>query len=495
MDLLVDRMERSDRQGVPAFLSLGASLNDRRRMDRLVVPGKGCKQPGDSSLRKDDFQSPLIAINDIPLHEGLENTQNERSMVDLQDYFVDYDENAMVTDSDTDNENVPHYQHQHSSTVFDYSAADSGKFSDLDFNYRTSPKSNSLLVSHSPCKITATERRRSTASRRSSASLQTRRDSLFLSTPNSAVLKNSRSMSSHFGCHSSSKKRLVNQFLRSSDAENDQSNSNSNSRRDSGSASLSYPRLQNMLYEDSDTNSTSLLPSQSSVNIGSLLIDSVPESSRSSVSSSIVAIPEVKALQFRTVDYGLNDKSKDKKKTDQTVAADDIDSNLYYEKHIDLNLIQLQTKVTDILQNTVLYEEDKFHTMLQHFDKMSDDYNNINEMLHQVSNLMHSNYKREIQDKFNPTDKDSFQSKLDGSMADCVEDLQKLETRMKSCQDKLSSQKETIRRLNNLLVVENSLLELDKNTKTVFRYRYFMCDVVILSIFVYFIKSYFNLHF
>ena len=605
MDLLVGRMERKDRDGVPAFLSIGAQHN-KWRMDKLRVPpvssgGSSSSSSSNgvptrsgrsssSSLSSAPMKlakSPMIAVNDVPIRpsstqplaDNESTSEQERSMINLQRYFTHgYDENAMESDSESEgdssifsNKNQSHQgkphtgnnnllqKHSHEPS-FDYSAAGSGRFSDLEFSFHLSPKSNSLAVSsgRSPNRIipkvtpddSMSSPRESRNGSVSEMSSMNRRSSMFLSTPNSAFLKNGRSMSSHFSTASgnSNKKRLVNQFLKPSEMENEstqlqyhsgpfqnsthrpsttssssgfssslhgpfQTMSQSHSQSqdvllrhrnssDSLSTSSSYSQLHNVLYKDLD--SSAQLSAQGTF----------PWATRhepSSAFSSMLNIEDVKKEveqarpAFRTVDYsGANDTTKidseispDRLRNKQLLSRDldelrDPDRLLYYEKHIDKSLTNVQSRLRDTFQNSVIQEETKFNTMLQHFDKLTDDYNQVNESIKQLKYTIETNFKDNVREKFNLTDEKSFQCQMDLTIGDCVKDLKVLEARMRSCQDKLVSQKDTIRRLDNLLVVENSLMELDKNTHSVQKYKYFVCDVVLVSLIAMAVMFYVN---
>ncbi|KAG0668204.1 hypothetical protein C6P45_004905 [Maudiozyma exigua] len=588
MDLLVGRMERKDREGVPAFLSMGAQHN-KFRMDKLRVPsvnGAGVSpksgRSSSSSLSGNPVKlakSSLIAINDVPIKSSSKlaiadnesTSEQERSMINLQRYFTHgYDENAMESDSEsegdttmfaskqqshqgkinTGNNNTLLQRHSHEPS-FDYSAAGSGRFSDLEFNFHLSPKTNSLAVSGNRTpnriipKVTPDDSMPSPGESRngsmSEMSSMNRRSSMFLSTPNSAFLKNGRSMSSHFSTTSgnSNKKRLVNQFLKPSEMENESNqvqyhsgpfhniahrpstissssgfssslhgpfqtiahnHSQSNdvllrhrTSNDSLSTSSSYSQLQNVLYKDLD--SSAQLSAQGAFPWAS-------KSDLSSAYSSMLNIEDVKKEieqarpLFRTVDYnGDNDKVKidsaispDGLRSKQVLSKDkdelkSSDRSLYFEKHIDKSLTDVQSKLRDTFQNSVIQEELKFSTMLQHFDKLTDDYRQVNESIKLLKDTIESDFNNNVREKFNLTDEKSFQCQMDLAIGDCVKDLQLLEKRMRSCQEKLACQKDTIKRLDNLLVVENSLMELDKNTHSVQKYKYIVCDIVLVSLF------------
>lgn len=586
MDLLVGRMERKDREGVPAFLSIGAQHN-KWRMDKLRVPPTGgagipvnSVRSSSSSLSNTPMKlakSPLIAVNDVPINasttqplaDNESTSEQERSMINLQHYFTHgYDENVMESDSESEGDTSiftnkqPTHQdknntvnnsllqrHSHDPS-FDYSAAGSGRFSDLEFSFNLSPKSNTLAVSggRSPNRIiprvtpddnipSPRDSRNGSVSEMSSMN---RRSSMFLSTPNSAFLKNGRSMSSHFSTASgnSNKKRLVNQFLKPSEMENEStqlqyhsgpfhnsthrpsttssssgfssslhgpfqtmSQSHSQSQdvllrhrnsNDSLSTSSSYSQLQNVLYKDLD--SSAQLSIEGAFPWASKLADSSAFSSMLNIEDVRKEVVQTKPA-FRTVDYnGANSQDKldaevspDRLRNKQQLSRGldelrDPDRLLYFEKHIDKSLTNVQSRLRDTFQNSVIQEETKFNTMLQHFDKLTDDYNQVNESIKQLKATIETNFRDNVREKFNLTDEKSFQRQMDLTIGDCVKDLKRLEARMLSCQDKLALQKDTIRRLDNLLVVENSLMELDKNTHSVQKYKYFVCDVVLVSL-------------
>lgn len=575
-------MERKDREGVPTFLSMGGQ-NNRWRMEKLRAPSMGERSSRDipSKLQK----SPIIAVNNVPITTmGINADEQDRSIVNLQRYFTNgYDEHAMISDSESEDESRSYSQgkqlHGHASNrpattsksirkpqsvdpVFDFSAAGTGMFSDLEFNFPVSPKNHTLAVSHSPSRIlpsasmSTTEEslnspRESRNGSMSEMSSMGRRNSMFLSTPSSAFMKNGRSMSSHFSSTSSmnNKKRLVNQFLKPSEMENEASqmqyhsgqwhqthrpstssssalsslhgpfrtmtsSSSSNEvnlpRRESNnsSTSSSYTQLHNVLFKDLDATQQQQSPSLLSTTTTTGMQGWTLNSSKSSAFSSMMnmyelntfedsksVIPATATPEFRSVDYkGIKDTTTTNNKDSRDVLkqpqhrgllqnnTEDPDMSLYYEKHIHRSLSNLQTKLRDTFQNSVIQEETKFTSMLQHFDQLTEDYEKVNESIRELRQVVDTNYDTNVKQRFNLTDEASFQCQMNCTMVECVNDLQSLEARMRACQDKLTSQKETIRKLDNLLVVENSLRELDKNTLSVHKYKYFVCDVVLVAV-------------
>ncbi|SMN20038.1 similar to Saccharomyces cerevisiae YAL028W FRT2 Tail-anchored ER membrane protein, interacts with homolog Frt1p [Maudiozyma saulgeensis] len=566
MDLLVDRMERKDREGVPAFLSMGGQ-NKRWGMEKFKAPSveEGSTKDTTTKLQK----SPLIVVNDVPI-TTMNTEEQDRSMLNLQRYFSNgYDEHAMISDSDSEDDSrdyssrklnegtrrakiipVPTTTGSSGSTSttsmresgFDVSAAGTGRFSDLEFNFHVSPKSHTLAVSHSPSRVMPTPSMSTTEeslispreSRNGSISEMSsmhRRSSMFLSTPSSAFMKNGRSMSSHFSSSSSmnNKKRLVNQFLKPSEMENEPSQAQYHStgqlhqlhrpstssssgisslhapfstmrsnelnlpHRDSNtsSSSSSYTQLHNVLLKDLDSskqpssNQGWTLGSSSSSPFPSIMnMDNI-----SSSEGSKSVIPKTIAPEFRSVNYnGSNAPNKAAGTSNYQpqneilkTKDEDPDMSLYYEKHIHKSLSNLQSKLKETFQNKVIQEEIKFTTMLQHFDQLSEDYDKVNKSIRELRDAMDNNYNTKVKQRFNLTDKKSFQCQMNCTIGDCVKDLQSLEARMRACQDKLASQKETIRKFDNLLVVENTLQELDKNTNSMHKYKYFVCDVVLVS--------------
>lgn len=551
MDLLVGRMERTDRHGIPPFLTMSSSDNIRPL---------GAIRPGNNTNNANSqLKSPLIAVNDIPLRPPAKRSPmpekqaqaqgaTGQSMVDLRGYFniegVD-NEHAMESDSEDEEERAtshiakgtlhPHprsHAHHSHDNVLDYCAAGSGMFSDLEFTFHASPKSRSLAVSHSPSRLNNTQSQSQSQSRQSSMSdfsSMHRRSSLFLSTPSSMFLKNNRSMSSHFGSSGCNKKRLVNQFLRPSDMDNaaamasvqqqqqlaqlqppllsDRTSSHSASSSLSG-GKVGGPHLQNVLYRDLDASTSISDPPSLLANSHTLLKDFAPQSIASSRYPSSVDIQALRqdpnaAPQFRDVNYS----GKQQQRTGDTVSEKEaaavadatgppaVNMSLYYDKHIQASLGNLQMRLRDTFQSSVIQEESKFDTLMQHFDSLAAEYTSVDTSVRALHDTLQTSFKTNVQDRFNEADPASLRCQLNSTIGTCVADLQSLEDRMHRCQDRLADQRETIRRLDNLLAVENSLLQLEQGTKTVHRYKYFVCDVLILAVAVAVLRLYVTLPF
>ena len=483
------------------------------------------------------LKSPMIAINDVPLRppakrsplpekQARQQGNAERSMIDLRGYFnieTANNEHAMASDSDEEEHHAPPtprdalHSHPHDHSL-DYCAAGSGMFSDLEFTFHASPKSRSLAVSHSPSRLNNSQMQSS--SRKSSMSdfsSMHRRSSLFLSTPSSMFLKNNRSMSSHFSSSNNNKKRLVNQFLRPSDMDNAAAMaavqpplqppvlSDRTSSHSANSSISGGPHLQNVLYRDLDASVSLSDPPSLLANSHTLLKDFAPQSIASSRYPSSVDIQALRqdpnaAPQFRDVNYsGKQDESVDSNGAPDSAVLDPtpstVNMSLYYEKHIQESLESLQTKLRDTFQATVIQEESKFDTLMQHFDKLAAEYTQIDTGVRALHSTVEASFKTNIQERFDETDNSSLRSQLNSTIGTCVADLQSLEERMHSCQDRLATQRETIRRLDNLLAVENSLLEIEQGTRSVHKYKYFVCDVVILTLAVLLLRLYVSLPF
>lgn len=154
----------------------------------------------------------------------------------------------------------------------------------------------------------------------------------------------------------------------------------------------------------------------------------------------------------------------------------------YYQRHIALQLRKWECVVKSTLKDVILKNETDLYKSIKNFDTLLHDLETIKSQVFQLRKLIGEDYLVVIRRDFDETNPESFESHLKESVNSSVDQLMKLETTMIACQKRLQDQRDTMRKLESLLHIENSLLENKAKTRFAYKYRYVAIDALSLGI-------------
>ena len=138
------------------------------------------------------------------------------------------------------------------------------------------------------------------------------------------------------------------------------------------------------------------------------------------------------------------------------------------------------------LQTFVIKDEADLHGTLSKFDNLTFHLQNMKNRIDELYDVINEKYLSKIKTAFNEDDESSFEFELRTSVEASIKQLEELENRMEYCQLKLQEQRETMRQLDNLILIENSLLESKKNVKHIYSYRFLVFDILVIFVVLYF---------
>lgn len=164
----------------------------------------------------------------------------------------------------------------------------------------------------------------------------------------------------------------------------------------------------------------------------------------------------------------------------------------YYQQHITSQLAKLEHQIKHDLKAIVLKDEIELQNSLTSFDALTDDLQNLKSQIVKLKNTVENDYLIVLKADFDEKNPDSFQSQLRHTVDENVKQLEQLEQRMATCQKQLLEQKETMRKMESLLYLENSLMVSNQNTRLAYKYRYVVYDIMtltVLFIIAYYIKK------
>lgn len=158
-----------------------------------------------------------------------------------------------------------------------------------------------------------------------------------------------------------------------------------------------------------------------------------------------------------------------------------------YKKHISSVLQDFEEAMKTNLQQIIYVDETNLIKTVGQFDKLAMDLNQSKQQLVDLRNMISCEYLNSLQTEFDDTEKSAFIHRLKESVGGSVSELKRLESKMDQYRNKLAQQRETIKRLENLAKIDNSLVQAKKNTKSVYKYRFIVIDLLIVSVFLYFV--------
>lgn len=194
--------------------------------------------------------------------------------------------------------------------------------------------------------------------------------------------------------------------------------------------------------------------------------------------------------------------SKEKIKNSEIINSDANDSNMflgtnetdYYQQHINSRLTKLESQIKNDLKSVILKDELELKNNITSFDNLTSDLQNLKSQILGLKNTIANEYLTVLKADFDENNPESFESQLRKTVEENVKHLEFLENKMSECQSQLVDQKETMRKMESLLYLENSLMVSKKNTGLAYKYRYMLYDILTLGFLVligYYLKAYF----
>lgn len=148
----------------------------------------------------------------------------------------------------------------------------------------------------------------------------------------------------------------------------------------------------------------------------------------------------------------------------------------FYRRHIGAELHKFEETLKHNLRETIMKNEcdmqknwKAFDLMIAQLHKLKDDTHNLHDLVNDKLDALRK--------KFDESNKDSFISSLTISVDTSANQLKELERRIDLCKKRLLQQRETLRKLEGLLSLEDSLLNSQKTSKLAYKYRYIAFDV------------------
>lgn len=158
-----------------------------------------------------------------------------------------------------------------------------------------------------------------------------------------------------------------------------------------------------------------------------------------------------------------------------------------YKKHISTTLKSFENTMKENLQQIIFVDENELIRTVGQFDQLALDLNQYKQQLVDLQKLIGDDYLNALRSDFNEEEETTFLYKLKDSVASSVSKLKELELKMQQYKTKLTEQRETIKKLESLFKIDNSVVQAKKNTTSVYKYRFIVIDLLIISVFIYFV--------
>ncbi|QLL34073.1 hypothetical protein HG536_0F03980 [Torulaspora globosa] len=485
MNLLIDRMENpGQRKSAPLVPSVRATAVPMREMT------SGREKERQQRQRQVNIDLPTISVNDKPIASG--KTAQRRTSFGRKDSL------------NRNEDKEPHYDRaafsyhhgRRSSAGADVTSASAGMFSECMFKSESQRPMRHSSTSTTACSPA------SSVSLGKKGHVETsleplKRHHRHHEHPSSGAYRRHRSSFVSVGLNDN--KRLVNEFLRSTrpaGAESHMFQEASRSLQTSaegitperavkqrpefeGYASGSHRSLQSLLYHDLTSNNLAegtapMVPPQP------FLLSSTSSSSNSS-SLSVVHADQRSSPSLSAYD---SEDSFNFEKWDMNGSGLTINGGIslnyneadFYRRHIEAELHKFEDTLKHNLKETIVKNEidmqqnwKAFDVLIAQLDKLKNDAQSLHDSV-KDSKLV------TLQKDFDQNDEKSFISNVTASIRVNATQLKSLEARMDCCKRKLLQQRDTLRKLEGLLSLEDSLLNAKATSKLAYKYRYMVFD-------------------
>lgn len=555
MNLLVERMEHPGNRSKNisqlndlAKSKLVKTVKEKPK-DDTALPLRPPVRVSSSNGMSRSMSKPIIAINDRPIKPIRSSSQRNLTSVFRNDLFhsnsshsfnikEEKEDDSSATSSDDEGiiefpaRNISRRKNENvEKEVQVYSSAFGGKFSEFEFDTQkqTSSPQRMGYVANDNQNLEPTlpkgSRKLSANSLSESPFKGNHVNSL---STTSSIGRKRRTMSNNGFPNDSNKaqtRRLVDQFLQCSKGSDFQTSdatssdptmlelttSNYHRNKDlnpsSHMAEGTNLTFQNLLYQDLDqshVNSSFFLSNENSpsssassfINTDERIMDLIPpgivyqnglDTRRTTPLSSVSHI-----------DNNLLLSSKDNNRTHMHALRnqDSIPISMKsYKKHISTTLKGLENTMKENLQQIIFVDESELIRTVGQFDNLAIDLNDYKQQLIDLQKLIGCDYLNALRSDFNEEEETTFLYKLKQNVASSVSELEELEHKMQQYKAKLTEQRETIKKLESLVKIDNSVVQAKKNTTSVYKYRFIVIDLLIISVFIYFVTLLKNIFF
>lgn len=149
----------------------------------------------------------------------------------------------------------------------------------------------------------------------------------------------------------------------------------------------------------------------------------------------------------------------------------------YYRRHIHAQLHKFEDILKHSLKEVIVKNECDMQKNLKNFDSLTAELTRLKQDATNLNDLIKYKYLVSLRKDFNTNDKQSFISDLSANVEENVGQLKDLEKRMDVCKIRLSQQRDSLRKMESLLTLEDTLLDSQKTTKLAYKYRYMVFDL------------------
>ncbi|CCK72667.1 uncharacterized protein KNAG_0L00440 [Huiozyma naganishii CBS 8797] len=372
-----------------------------------------------------------------------------------------------------------------------YSSAFGGDFSTFSFEEpqavgvtagSSSSSIGSALECGGPCTpLRDSHRRRSSTATVSSAFKLHSRSDIY------GKQRHKRTMSSN---NNSQAKRLVQEFLKV-DKDPSPPRRNSSSQLNSSSSLV----FENLLYRELDHSSKYSMSAVANESERSLPRTPFTDRNLASAvsSASIVGTPSTSGDHSSPPQSRESDIFSSSPEMDSSASSLDVQvkksvkRKIPYKEHIPTAIHQLELKLRDQVQRKIVADESRLIDNLNKFDTLTTDVAQLRDQISTLKMAIKDTYLPKIRRSFDPKNSESFIHTLQDNVNTAVQELEVLEKKMQHYQRKVAQQKETMKTLESLINMGNTLREVKRNTKSVYKYRYVLFDLCILSFAIYFV--------
>lgn len=282
-------------------------------------------------------------------------------------------------------------------------------------------------------------------------------------------------------------KRLVNQFLRSVEpfTSNDENQTNEsiadNENHDSTNLDCKSS-LQALLYRDLEQ-----LP-RSMVKPPPITIPGAPRSSPTGSASSTSVFQEENPSSSAS-SYGVSDESYIPPEFDMDNMVYNVNNQLwlnyheqdYWKRHIASQLQNFEQVLKQNLREVVIKDEFEFQKNLKSFDSLVNDLKKMRQRVLQMYESIKNKSLVSLRREFDEKAEDTFMSRTNATVGANVEQLESLENRIEVSKRKLIRQRDTLKKMENLLSLKDNMLASKKNARLTYQYRYMVFDLGIFT--------------
>lgn len=479
MNLLIDRIENpGHRNTAPLIPSVSRPTVQGQRRATNNSNGENVSQ------ERRSIDVPVISVNGNPVPMGMKTNQ-KRNSVSRKNSLNKPGEKELPHER----RGSSYYHGRHSVAAADVTSATAGMFSDCMFRSETQKP-----VRHSPSSTASSSSTSIYAHKHTDQQplpLQHRRHHGRTDHHhnNSSTLhrKHAASFSSVFV---NDNKRLVNQFLRSMEP----STPASRTPRVMTATEPSTPRnfgpnyetgtsgsLQSLLYRDLASMHSKKKKQASTLPFAPSSVSSSSNSSSFSLLRTEQSSPSLSSGYDSEDSLSITNDDKVAANNGGLTTKNGLGLNYnevdYYRHHIAAELHKFEDILKHNIKEVIMRSEFDMVKNWKLFDMSVLQLARLQEEVSNLHDLIKEKNLQALRKDFDKKDKDSFICTLEFSIKTNASLLEGLEKRIDVCKKKLLRQRETLRKLEGLLNLEDSLLNSQKTTKIAYKYRYMVYDV------------------